>query len=198
MGQSRATRQQAVDDLPPSSLDEVHTVFRKWFGDKYDLDAIDTVCAVGASERLTGDPAWLLIISGPGVAKTETAQSLSGAGAHVTSTIASEGALLSASPKKSRAKTATGGLLRKIGERGILVVKDVTTLLSADRNMRGMVLAALREIHDGRWERNVGTDGGQTMTWTGRIVIVVYGHNGMGYRTRRDRRVRRSLRPYPY
>jgi hypothetical protein len=80
--------------------------------------------------------------------------------------------LLSASPKKSRAKTATGGLLRKIGERGILVVKDVTTLLSSDRNMRGMVLAALREIHDGRWERNVGTDGGQTLTWTGRIVIV--------------------------
>jgi hypothetical protein len=81
----RAARQQAVDDLPPSSLDEVHEVFRKWFGDKYDLDAIDTVCAVGASERLTGDPAWLLIISGPGAAKTETAQSLSGAGAHVTS-----------------------------------------------------------------------------------------------------------------
>ena len=38
--------------------------------------------------------------------------------------------------------------------------------------MRGRVLAALREIYDGRWERNVGTDGGQTLTWTGRIVVV--------------------------
>jgi hypothetical protein len=168
----RAARQQNVDDLPEYSLDEVHEAFRKWFGNDYDLDAIDAVCAAGASERLTGDPLWLLLISGPGAAKTETAQSLSGAGAHITSTIASEGALLSASPKKSRVKTATGGLLRKIGDRGILVIKDVTTILSASRDMRGMVLAAIREIHDGRWERNVGTDGGQTLTWTGRIVIV--------------------------
>jgi hypothetical protein len=48
----------------------------------------------------------------------------------------------------------------------------VTSILSADRNIRGAVLAAIREIYDGRWERNVGTDGGQTLTWTGRIVIV--------------------------
>jgi hypothetical protein len=54
----------------------------------------------------------------------------------------------------------------------VLVIKDVTSILSADRNVRGMVLAAIREIYDGRWERNVGTDGGQTLTWTGRIVIV--------------------------
>src|SRR5262249_54807127 len=69
-------------------------------------------------------------------------------------------------------KNATGGLLRKIGDRGILVIKDVTSVLSADRNVRGGVLAALREVYDGRWERNVGSDGGQTLTWVGRIVIV--------------------------
>jgi len=34
------------------------------------------------------------------------------------------------------------------------------------------VLAAIREIYDGRWERNVGTDGGQTLTWTGRIAVM--------------------------
>jgi hypothetical protein len=34
------------------------------------------------------------------------------------------------------------------------------------------MLAALREVYDGRWERNVGTDGGQTLTWTGRIAVV--------------------------
>src|SRR5262249_23893364 len=111
-------------------------------------------------------------VSGPGYGKTETARSLSGAGAHVTSTIASVGALLSATGRKGKAKGATGGLLRKIGDRGILVIKDVTTILSADRNTRGVVLAAIREIHDGKYDRNVGTDGGRTLTWTGRIVIV--------------------------
>jgi hypothetical protein len=157
---------------PVCDLDKLHAVFRKWLGAEYDLEVIDTIVAVAASERLTGDPAWLLIISGPGAAKTESAQALAGCGALVTSTIQSEGALLSATPQKGRAKTATGGLLRKIGDRGIMVIKDITSILSCDRNVRGSVLAALREVHDGRWQRNVGSDGGQSITWEGRIVIV--------------------------
>jgi hypothetical protein len=134
----------------PFSLDEVHATFRKWFGDEYDMDAIDAVLATAAAERLSGDPLWLLVISGPGATKTETVQTLMGCGAHVTSTIQSEGALLSASSRRERSKTATGGLLRKIGDRGILVIKDVTSILSADRNVRASVLAAVREIYDGR------------------------------------------------
>ena len=157
---------------PQQTLDQVRDVFRQWLGRDYDLDVIDAVLATAAAERLAGDPLWLLVISGPGNAKTETVQALSGTGAYVTSTITSEGALLSASPRRERRKNATGGLLRKIGDRGVLVIKDVTSILSADRNTRGVVLAALREIYDGRWERNVGSDGGQTLTWTGRIAIV--------------------------
>ena len=157
---------------PRCTRAEVHSIFKRWFGEAYDTDVIDAVMAAAAAERLAGDPLWLLVISGPGNTKTETVQSLAGCGAHVSSTISSEGALLSASPRKSRARTATGGLLRKIGDRGILVIKDVTSILSADRNTRAGVLAALREVYDGRWERNVGTDGGQTLTWTGRIAVV--------------------------
>ena len=111
-------------------------------------------------------------MSGSGNAKTETVQALAGAGAFVTSTITSEGALLSGSAKREQAKDATGGLLRRIGDRGLLVIKDVTSMLSMNRDTRASLLAALREIHDGRWERNVGTDGGKTLTWTGRLVIV--------------------------
>jgi Bifunctional DNA primase/polymerase, N-terminal len=166
-----------IEVTPPApaakcSLDDVHNVFRKWLGKEYDIDAINATCAAAAAERLTGDPLWLLLVSGPGAAKTETAQAVVGAGAHVTSTIASEGALLSATPFRARSKKATGGLLRKIGERGVLVIKDFTSIISSDRNVRQAVLAAIREIYDGRWERNVGSDGGQTLTWVGRIVII--------------------------
>jgi hypothetical protein len=41
-----------------------------------------------------------------------------------------------------------------------------------DNKARGLVLAALREIYDGKWERNVGTAGGRTLTWNGRIIVV--------------------------
>jgi hypothetical protein len=53
-----------------------------------------------------------------------------------------------------------------------LTTKDFTSILSADRNVRGPMLAAVREIHDGLWVRNVGSDGGQTISWEGRIIVV--------------------------
>jgi hypothetical protein len=156
----------------PITLAQAHDVFTRWLGNDYDLDALDAMLAAAAVERLDGDPLWLLVISGSGNAKTETVQALSGIGATVVSTISSEGALLSATARRERSKDATGGLLRQIGNRGVLVIKDVTSILSMDRNMRGQILAALREIHDGRWSRNVGTDGGRTLDWSGRIAVV--------------------------
>ena len=156
----------------PCTLAEVHVEFVRWLGDEYDLDAIDIVLAAAAVERLDGDPLWLLLLSGPGNAKTETVQALSGIGAVCVSTIASEGALLSASPKKERQRDATGGLLRLVGARGILVIKDMTSILSMQTNTRAGVLAALREIYDGQWVRHVGTDGGKTHTWTGRLAVI--------------------------
>ena len=101
---STATGQAAPQPPPRKSLAEVHAVFTKWFGAEYDLDAATAAMAAAASERLDGDPLWLLIVAGPGGAKTETVQSLAGCGAYVTSTISSEGALLSATPRKQQIK----------------------------------------------------------------------------------------------
>jgi hypothetical protein len=154
------------------TIADVDATFRRWLGLGYDLDALHVVLATAAAERLTGDPLWTLLISGSGNAKTETVQSLVGAGAIVVSTIASEGALLSGTAKREKSADATGGLLHQIGSRGLLVVKDVTSILSMNRDARAAVLAAIREIHDGHWARNVGTDGGRTLTWRGRIGIV--------------------------
>ena len=95
-----------------------------------------------------------------------------GAQATVTSTITSEGALLSATAKRQQTKDATGGLLAKLGARGLLVVKDFTSIISMNREVRTGVLVALREVYDGKWERNVGADGGRTLTWLGRLVII--------------------------
>jgi DNA-binding transcriptional ArsR family regulator len=66
----------------------------------------------------------------------------------------------------------TGGLLRKIGKRGILSLKEFATILGMGREIRTQVLDALREIYDGFWERNVGVEGGQTLTWSGRLVVI--------------------------
>jgi hypothetical protein len=156
----------------PGTIEHARATFRHWLGEEYDLVVLDVVLAVAATEQLDGDPPWLLVVSGPGNAKTETVVSLVGIGAHMVSTIASEGALLSATAKKETTKEANGGLLRKIGPRGLLVIKDFTSILSMSRDARAQVLGALREVYDGKWDRTVGTDGGRMLTWAGRIVLI--------------------------
>jgi len=52
------------------------------------------------------------------------------------------------------------------------VIKDVTSILSANRDARAEILGAMREIYDGRWSRTIGSDGGQTLNLTGRIVCI--------------------------
>lgn len=158
--------------IPGRILDVVHETFLKWLGKDYDLEALDAVLSVAAAESLTGDPCWLLVVSGSGAAKTETVMPLSGVGAIIVSTITGEAALLSGTAEKEKAKDAHGGLLRKIGSRGLLVIKDVTSILSMNRDARASVLAALREVYDGRWDREIGQDGGKTLTWKGRVVVI--------------------------
>ncbi|MBB0990218.1 ArsR family transcriptional regulator [Dietzia sp. SLG510A3-30A2] len=166
----------AVPDIPTppdrDALDNLDAIARRWLGEEYDLEALHAVVAAAAVEQLDGDPVWLLLVSGSGNAKTETVQTLKDFGALMTSTISSQGALLSGTSRKEQAEDATGGLLRKIGDRGILVIKDVTSILSMSKDARAEVLGALREVYDGSWSRNVGTDGGKTLDWAGRIVLI--------------------------
>jgi hypothetical protein len=155
------------------TVEDVHDVFAAWLGPQYDMQFLTVVLAAAAAGlHLPGDPAWLQCVGGPGVGKTETLMALTGSGAHVVSTITGEAALLSGTPARSRAKNATGGLLRQIGSSGLLVVKDFTSILSLNRDTRNGVLAALREVYDGHWTRNTGTDGGMALTWAGRIAVI--------------------------
>jgi hypothetical protein len=158
--------------IEPADIGHAHQVFRRWLGAEYDLDVLDAVLCALTVEQLDGDPLWLLVISGPGAAKTETVQACVGAGAFAVSTVSGEAALLSGTPRRDRARNATGGLLRRIGDRGVLVIKDVTSILSMSRDKRAEVLAAIREIYDGRWSRNIGADGGRSLEWGGRIALI--------------------------
>lgn len=160
------------NEAPAVALARAGEVFQKWLSSAYDLDSLHAVLATAAVEQLDGDPLWLMVVSGPGNTKTETVASLAGIGALVESTVSSEGALLSGTSKRERSKDATGGLLRKLGSEGVLVIKDFTSILSMARETRATVLGAFREVYDGLWSRNLGTDGGRTLTWTGRLAFV--------------------------
>lgn len=159
-------------------LHELHKVFKKWLGDTVDVQLVNTVLAAMAGNRMKREPIWLMVIATSGAGKTLLLNSLTGLkhpDVHDISTIHSEGALLSAGKprdKKDEA-AASGGILREIDRHGVMVIKDFTTILSmSDRGNRPMVLAALREIHDGKWVRSVGVEGGRKIRWEGHVGII--------------------------
>jgi len=123
-------------------LTELNSTFTKWLGADYDLDAIYLTLAAAAIARHDGDPLWVLVVAGSGAGKTEsTVTPLAGCeGVHEVSTISSEGALLSGTVAKDRAEDATGGLLRQVGENGIVLIKDFTSILSLAPSVRPQVL----------------------------------------------------------
>jgi len=75
-------------------------------------------------------------------------------------------------PKKDKAPDAKGGLLREIDDFGIVSLKDFGGILSMNRDSQVAVLAALREIYDGSWDRHVGADGGRSLHWEGKVGLI--------------------------
>lgn len=153
------------------SLEDARAAFRGWLH-LPDTGALDVVLGTIAANRIDGDPVWTLLVGPPGGGKSEILAAVSALGdTHPAATL-TEAALLSGTPKREKAADAKGGLLRSIGDHGIIVCKDFGSVLSMNRDARAAVLAALREVYDGAWTRHVGTDGGRTLSWAGRVGLV--------------------------
>jgi len=157
----------------PCSLADAEKEYSRWLHDDDPVPTRAVLATYVANMCLDGDPVWLMLVGGSGVGKTERIMPVTAMpNVVLSSTITGEAALLSATPKKDRADSATGGLLRQLGEHGMLILKDFTSVLSMSRDARAAVLAALREVYDGRWDRNYGSDGGQTLTWKGKCGLL--------------------------
>jgi hypothetical protein len=158
----------------PRTLAEVEATFAKWIRDGDPIPTRGVLAAYAANRKLDGDPVWLMLVGGSGVGKTERLTPLAVMPDVVLeSSITGPAALLSGTERKARAKNATGGLLRKLPEGGgILVLKDFTSVIDMHRESRAEVLAAMRELYDGRWDRSVGAEGGRTLTWEGHLGVL--------------------------
>lgn len=120
-----------------------------------------------------GRPVWLMMIGPPSCGKSELLNSLlSLPGIKEGGSITGVGALLSGSKKRDRNSSSTGGLLREIGERGALVIKEFTSILSLPSETMRSVMAAFREVYDGRYTRSVGSDGGNDQQWIGKMAVL--------------------------
>jgi hypothetical protein len=153
------------------ALEDVIKVFSKWLH-LPDPGPLITVLAAVAANCVKGDPLWMLLVGPPASGKTEILDSLLGLPKMHPAGTLTEASLLSGVPGRERAKDASGGLLRAIGDFGFVVCKDFTSVLSMNREQRAGLLAALREIYDGAWTRHVGADGGRTLPWRGKVALI--------------------------
>ena len=136
-----------------------------------DTGPLEVVLGAIVANKLPGDPVWLLLVGTPGGGKTEVLNTVGRLKDIHPIAILTEASLLSGTPIRD-ANGAKGGLLREVGDFGILQVKDFGSILSLNRDSRGPILAALREVYDGAWTRYVGSDGGRTLCWVGKCGLV--------------------------
>jgi hypothetical protein len=164
----REPRQAQPSTQSPVGLAEVLDAFAGWLS-MPDPSPVEFALGAIAANLLPGDPPWALQVGPPAGGKTEVLNSAARLPYVFPAATITEPALLSGTPSRDRTKGAKGGLLREIGEFGIILCKDFGSVISMHREARAAVLAALREVYDGSWTRHVGTDGGRRLHWAGKV-----------------------------
>ncbi len=159
-----------VAEVAPRPLDDVVAVFSRWLL-LPDVEPVYAVLGAVAANYLPGAPVWLIVVSPPSSGKTELLGSLLRLPDVYPASTLTVASLLSGTPRKD-AQNAKGGLLREVGDFGIVVLKDMGSLLSMRPDDKAEVFAALREVFDGSWVRYVGSDGGRQLSWTGKLGLV--------------------------
>jgi hypothetical protein len=153
------------------TIDATIAVFKRWLVLSSETPVYAMLGTVAAN-LLEGDPVWLGLIAPPSSAKSELLNSIAGLPNVVDADTVTPSGLLSGTPKKQQDKGARGGLLRQIGNFGIITLKDFGSVLSMHAETRAETLAALRKIYNGAWTRHLGSAGGKTLSWQGKVAII--------------------------
>jgi hypothetical protein len=131
-----------------------------------DHGAVYTALAGIVANYATGDVVWPLLVGPPGCGKSEIVTALTSApGVWALSSLTPQ-TLLSGFERKGE----PASLLKQIGDFGILAFKDLTTVLTMHREARAQIIGQLREVADGKTEKNFGN--GLRVEWEGKLGLV--------------------------
>jgi hypothetical protein len=151
--------------VPPRTLGELEADFRRWLLIA-DPALLPVLTGAILAHRLGGEAVWLQLVAPPGGTKTELLRALHGCpGCYPLSEL---------TPKTFASGLEVPGghdpsLLCRLTDE-VLVLKDFTTILEMRREDRQAILAQLREIYDGRYDKTFGT--GRELHWRGRLGFV--------------------------
>lgn len=139
-----------------------------------DTNIIDVVLASILSARLSlGSPIFLVIIGASSGGKTQILKPLAMTDEkfiHSVDDLTPNTFLSGANIGKGKDPS----LLSRIGQKGIIVISDLTLLFSKEKVVCNEILGSLRTIHDGYYKKYVGNKP-EPLFWKGQITILAGG-----------------------
>ncbi len=153
---------------------------------KPDIEAAQALFASVAAHRIVDHPpAWNMLIAPSGSMKTALLETLRGLPSVHCPDEFTQNTLISGKlddrPRKQESTKEQGSvkvpipasLLNRIGDEGILMIADFSTILGLDKNKRQTILSQLRRIYDGNFSREFGTSENlPDRKWKGHITIL--------------------------
>lgn len=128
-----------------------------------DFEPLEVVIATYIANHFCSDPLWLFVIAPSSSAKTEFILALSGMGdVHFLSDLTDK-------TLASGFKVGEHSLLHRLNKK-IVCMKDFTTVLSMRVERQSEILAQLREIYDGKFDKEWGN--GAKINWKGKIGFI--------------------------
>jgi len=146
-----------------------------------DPSPLYAVCGTVVANMIEGYPVWMMLIGPPESGKTELLKHLIGLDRiFECGDLSGKAALLSGTRAKDVAADATGGVLKMLETeakggpvRGCLIMLDFArTVLAADPKTARETLGAIGMIHDQHYQRDIGADGGRTITFNGKVGFI--------------------------
>jgi hypothetical protein len=143
---------------------------KHFYVSKEQLILIEAFISIYISSKLSGDPIWFMLVGAPSMGKTEFLNILGGMtnndGVFDISTLTENTFLSSARGGPG----SSNSLLHRIGARGLITMKDFTTILTMRPEKRDQILAQMREIYDGHMTKESGN--GNSQKWSGKVCLI--------------------------
>lgn len=151
------------------TLDELKAEVKKY---QYieDENIIDvTLASIIATRLKLGDPIWLIIIGASSGGKSQILRPMAMTDAKFMHRIddLTENTFLSA----MKTNDGNNSLLQRIGERGIMVISDLTVIFSKSAETRATILSQFRMIYDGEMTKFSGNMK-NPITWKGYLGVL--------------------------
>lgn len=132
-----------------------------------DDSIIDVVLATMLANRMPGDPIWLAIIGGSSSGKTELINAICTVDyIFQVSTMTSNTLLSGMKPQKGKETS----LLLQVPRNAIMVMKDLNTFISMNREDQQAIMGQFLQMYDGEMTKSTGT--GETIKWKGKIGFI--------------------------